>query len=63
MIDVAMSFLVFGCGVWVGAIGAAFVIVRRAAADDDFDGGYMVENDVPRVKTRIWSKDIRNIGD
>lgn len=62
MIDLVMAALVFGCGVWIGVIASAFVIDRKAD-NNEFDGGYMVENDVPRVKTRIWSNDIHNIGD
>lgn len=60
MIDLVMAALVFGCGVWVGAIGAAFVIVRKADAED-FDGGYSATS-APPARTRIWSDYIDKVG-
>lgn len=56
MTELIFAVLVFGCGVWCGAIGAAFVILRRDS-EEDFDGGFSSTNPPP-ARTRIWSDHI-----
>lgn len=52
MKEIIIAMLALGCGVWIGAIAAAFVILRKSAAED-FDGGF--RHETPPARTRIWS--------
>lgn len=57
MTDWLLAFAVFGCGMSIGFIAAAFFAVGRHAEERDFDGGFSQEH--PPVRTVIWSKHIQ----